>query len=161
MAVEGHQRQGRRRHAGVHERAVARLLRDDEHSAARGTRLQTAATSRKTRRSRSSTAASPIISSREKRGRQAHRLGRRAEHQADIEIIGVVADSLYEGPREGIRRQVFIPELGKDSATFYVRTQTGSSAAFALIRNEVKQLDASMPVYEMKTRRRRSSTRRC
>ena len=30
-----------------------------------------------------------------------------------IEIIGVVADSLYEGPREGVRRQVFVPNWGK------------------------------------------------
>ena len=68
-----------------------------------------------------------------------------------IEIIGVVADSLYEGPREGVHRQVFIPNWGRNSAAFYVRTQTGSSSAFNLIRNEVKQLDATMPVYGMKT----------
>jgi predicted permease len=68
-----------------------------------------------------------------------------------IEIIGVVADSLYEGPREGVRRQVFVPNWGKNSATFYVRTNTKSSSAYGVIRNEVKQLDASMPVYEMKT----------
>ena len=40
----------------------------------------------------------------------------------DIEIIGVVADSLYEGPREGVQRQVFVPNYGKNSAVFYVRT---------------------------------------
>jgi predicted permease len=68
-----------------------------------------------------------------------------------IEIIGVVADSLYEGPREGVRRQVFIPNWGRNSATFYVRAATGSASAFSLIRNEVKQLDAAMPVYQMKT----------
>ena len=68
-----------------------------------------------------------------------------------IEIIGVVADSLYEGPREGVRRQVFVPNWGRNSAAFYVRTIASSSGAYNLIRNEVKQLDASMPVYEMKT----------
>jgi hypothetical protein len=31
----------------------------------------------------------------------------------NIDIIGVVADALYEGPREGVRRQVFIPNWGK------------------------------------------------
>ncbi len=67
------------------------------------------------------------------------------------EIIGVVADSLYEGPREGVRRQVFIPSWGRNSAAFYVRTSVGSASAFNAIRNEVKQLDAAMPVYEMKT----------
>ena len=43
----------------------------------------------------------------------------------NIEIIGVVADSLYEGPREGVRRQVFVPNWGKSSAAFYVRTHDG------------------------------------
>jgi predicted permease len=68
-----------------------------------------------------------------------------------IEIIGVVEDSLYEGPREGVRRQVFVPNWGRNSAAFYVRASTGSSSAFNTIRSEVRQLDASMPVYEMKT----------
>jgi predicted permease len=68
-----------------------------------------------------------------------------------IEIIGVVADSLYEGPREGVRRQVFIPNWGRNSAAFYVRTETPSASAYNLVRNEVKQLDAALPVYEMKT----------
>jgi hypothetical protein len=69
----------------------------------------------------------------------------------NVEIIGVVADSLYEGPREGIHRQVFIPNWGKDSVAFYVRTQTSSSSTYSEIRNEVKQLDASIPIYSLKT----------
>jgi len=68
-----------------------------------------------------------------------------------IEIVGVVADSLYEGPREGVRRQVFVPHFGSGSAAFYVRTTMPSSAAYSLVRGELKQQDASMPVYEMKT----------
>ncbi|HYU79556.1 MAG TPA: ABC transporter permease, partial [Vicinamibacterales bacterium] len=39
-----------------------------------------------------------------------------------IEIVGVVANSLYEGPREGVHRQVFLPNWGRNSAAFYVRT---------------------------------------
>jgi predicted permease len=69
----------------------------------------------------------------------------------DIEIIGVVGDSLYEGPRDGVRRQVFQPRWGKIDATYYLRTATGSPGAFATIRNEVRQLDAAMPVYAMTT----------
>jgi predicted permease len=68
-----------------------------------------------------------------------------------IEIVGVVADSLYEGPREGVRRQVFVPHFGSGSAVFYVRTTMPSSAAYSLVRTEVRQQDAAMPVYEMKT----------
>jgi predicted permease len=77
--------------------------------------------------------------------------GRGPQSKLTIEIVGVVADSLYEGPREGVRRQVFLPNWGNTSAAFYVRTQTGTGAAYALVRNEVKQLDATMPVYELKT----------
>ncbi len=69
----------------------------------------------------------------------------------DVEIIGVVADTLYEGPREGVRRQVFVPKWGKGGATYYVRSALGSSSAYAQMRDEVKKLDAAMPVYGMKT----------
>ena len=69
----------------------------------------------------------------------------------DIEIIGVVADSLYEGPREGVRRQVFIPNWGKGGVAFYVRSTVASGSTYHAIRNEVRKLDASMPVYALKT----------
>ena len=69
----------------------------------------------------------------------------------DIEIVGVVANALYEGPREGLRRQVYIPKWGANSATFYVRTTSASGGAYAAVRGEVQKLDASMPVYAMKT----------
>ena len=69
----------------------------------------------------------------------------------DIEIVGVVDDALYEGPREGVRRQVFVPAWGFGSVTFYVRTTLRSPAAFALIRREVQALDRSLPIFETKT----------
>jgi predicted permease len=81
------------------------------------------------------------------------RLGRGdgPDTKLNIEIVGVVADSLYEGPREGVRRQVFVPNWGNGSSTFYVRTRTASANAFNLVRSEVRQLDPRMPVYDMKT----------
>jgi predicted permease len=71
--------------------------------------------------------------------------------KTDIEIVGVVSDSLYEGPREGVRRQVFIPNWGNSSVAFYVRTALSPASAYSSIKSEVKRLDASMPVYELKT----------
>ncbi len=68
-----------------------------------------------------------------------------------IEIVGVAADSLYEGPREGVRRQVFLPNSGKNDAAFYVRTTTPSSSAFTMVRNEVRDMDPSIPVFGVKT----------
>jgi predicted permease len=76
------------------------------------------------------------------------------ETKLDIEIVGVVENSLYEGPRQGIHRQVFVPHLQSSfpgSVAFYVRTGLDSRTLFAAVRNEVKKLDATLPVYEMKT----------
>jgi putative ABC transport system permease protein len=69
----------------------------------------------------------------------------------NIEIVGVVADSLYEGPREGVRRQVFVPFIGKGGSVIYLRTQSSSAATYAQIRNVVRELDTAIPVYGMKT----------
>lgn len=68
-----------------------------------------------------------------------------------LEIVGVVADSLYEGPREGVHRQVFVPNYGRDSAAIYVRTHAASSSLGPQIRQAVQELDGTMPVYSMKT----------
>jgi predicted permease len=73
------------------------------------------------------------------------------DSKLDIEIVGVVANSLYEGPREGVRRQVFIPNYGNRSVAFYLRTTAGPASAYSAVRNAVRKLDSSMPVYELKT----------
>jgi predicted permease len=69
----------------------------------------------------------------------------------NIEIVGVVADSLYEGPREGVHRQVFIPFWGKNSSVFYLRTVSASAATYGQIRSVVRELDTGIPVYGMRT----------
>ena len=72
----------------------------------------------------------------------------------DIEIVGETQDTLYEGPREGVHRQVFLPFLQMDypaSVTFYVRTAMPADAMFTTLRGKVRELDAAMPVYQMKT----------
>jgi predicted permease len=68
-----------------------------------------------------------------------------------MEIIAVVANSLYEGPREGVHRQAFIPFWGKGSGTIYFRARTESTGAFNVVRNEVRQIDSSIPLYGLKT----------
>ena len=72
----------------------------------------------------------------------------------EIQIIGLTADSLYEGPRDGVRRQVFVPFAQSDfpaSAVFYVRTSAGSTAMFNAVRHKVAERDAALPIYAMKT----------
>jgi predicted permease len=73
------------------------------------------------------------------------------ETKLTMEIVGVAGNALYEGPREGVHRQAFIPNWGKSSAVFYLRTLTSSTAAYSLVRDEVRRLDAGVPVYGMKT----------
>jgi predicted permease len=71
-----------------------------------------------------------------------------------MEIVGVVEDSLYEGPREGVRRQAFVPSMDSGfprSATFYVRTGADSRAVSGSIRREVASIDATLPLFELKT----------
>jgi predicted permease len=72
----------------------------------------------------------------------------------DIEIVGVVEDTLYEGPRDGVHRQAFVPFLESDfpaSASFYVRTIVDSNAMSAELRRKIAALDPAMPVYQMRT----------
>ena len=69
----------------------------------------------------------------------------------DKEIIGVVAGTLYEGPREGLHRQAYIPNYGNQGVAFYVRTGIGSQAVYSAVRSEVKKLDSSLPIYGLKT----------
>jgi predicted permease len=69
-------------------------------------------------------------------------------------IIGVVENSLYEGPREGIRRQAFVPEQQMKfpmSVALYVRTAMPSNQMYTALQQTVKSIAPSMPVYEMKT----------
>jgi ABC-type antimicrobial peptide transport system permease subunit len=69
----------------------------------------------------------------------------------NIEIVGVVENQLYEGPREGIRRQVFVPRMGSGELVYYVRSSIGSSTLYGQLRNEVRQVDNAMPIFGMKT----------
>lgn len=72
----------------------------------------------------------------------------------DMEIVGVSEDTLYEGPREGVRRQAFVPNAQSrfpSSVTYYVRTGTDSRSMSNVLRSQVASLDPAMPVYEMKT----------
>jgi predicted permease len=72
----------------------------------------------------------------------------------DVEIIGVVEDSLYGGPRQGVERQAFFSQYQMPiphATTFYVASSLDSAAIFPALRTVVAKLDSSMPVYEVKT----------
>lgn len=69
----------------------------------------------------------------------------------DVEIVGMVEDSMYEGPREGIHKQVFVPHYGKTSAAVYVRAAANTAQIFSQVRETVKRLDSRLPIYDLKT----------
>jgi predicted permease len=72
----------------------------------------------------------------------------------NIEIIGMTEDTLYEGPREGVHRQAFVPFAQSDypgAVAFYVRTSADSSTMFAAMRRKIAELDPAMPVFGMAT----------
>jgi predicted permease len=72
----------------------------------------------------------------------------------DLEIVGVVENALYTGPREGPRRQIFFSEPQErylNGQTFYVRTNLDSRQMFAAINSAVKRLDPLMAASEMRT----------
>ena len=72
----------------------------------------------------------------------------------NIAIVGMVENSLYEGPREGIHRQVFVPFAQANypgAIAFYVRTTAEPSELFRSIRARIAGLDPAMPIYQMKT----------
>jgi predicted permease len=72
----------------------------------------------------------------------------------NIEIVGLVEDSLYEGPREGVRRQVFVPLTQSNfpaGVAFYVRTSMDSVRMFSAVRGKIRALDSSVPIFDLKT----------
>jgi predicted permease len=78
--------------------------------------------------------------------------------KTDMEIIGVVADAKYRSLREELRPQVFIPYLASPfvgEMTGYVRTALEPEQVFAAVRQAVRETDANLPVFAMRTLERR------
>jgi predicted permease len=69
------------------------------------------------------------------------------------EIVGVVKDSKYRTLIEQPRTAMFVP-LAQDywsSIVLHVRTAGDANALLSAVRSEVQTLDASLPVYNIKT----------
>jgi predicted lysophospholipase L1 biosynthesis ABC-type transport system permease subunit len=71
----------------------------------------------------------------------------------DIEIVGVVKDSRYVDLREATPRFVYLPvgQREPESLTLYVRTAGDPLRRAAMLREVVRELDANLPVFDMKT----------
>jgi len=72
----------------------------------------------------------------------------------EMEIIGVVRDIKYMNLREDIPIQAYIPYMNSPylgGMTIYARTAGEPSQLMASIRAKVREMDANLPIYAMRT----------
>ena len=76
-----------------------------------------------------------------------------AEKKPDIEIVGVVADSIGASVNEGAIAYAYLPYLQYPNLadlTFYVRTEQDPAGLATALRAAVRRLDPQLPVEEVK-----------
>jgi predicted permease len=74
--------------------------------------------------------------------------------KTDMEVIGVVKDIKYANLRDEIPPQAYVPYLasrGAGGMTVYVRTAADPHAMMNLLREKVRDLDANIPIFDMRT----------
>ena len=72
----------------------------------------------------------------------------------DIEIVGVAADTKYESMRAEVPYELYVPYVQQDfvlGMSVYVRTRGNPANLFSTVRQTVRKVDASVPMYEMRT----------
>ncbi len=75
-------------------------------------------------------------------------------NQVNVQIVGVVADSKYEGLRERMPRQVYIPFVQSTTLlgmTGYVRSSLPVAQVSATIRKVVGEVDPALPIQALRT----------
>lgn len=74
--------------------------------------------------------------------------------KTDMEIVGVVKDIKYMNLRNEIPDQAFLPYLAsrnQGGMTVFVRTAADPDTIFPILRAKIRELDANLPVYGMRT----------
>jgi predicted permease len=72
----------------------------------------------------------------------------------DIEIVGVAGDTKYESMRDEIPDELYIPYTQANfvtGMTVYVRAHGESTGVFNMLRPAVRDVDASVPIYDLHT----------
>jgi predicted permease len=72
----------------------------------------------------------------------------------DIEIVGVAGDTKYENMREAIPDELYVPYTQSNfvnGMTVYVRAQGEPAGLFNALRPAVRDVDASVPMYDLRT----------
>lgn len=75
------------------------------------------------------------------------------ERKADIEIVGLVKDIKQRSLRDAPARIVYVPMLQDPTVTvtLHIRTGTAPSALAAAIRRELRSIDRSVPLFQVRT----------
>jgi predicted permease len=74
--------------------------------------------------------------------------------KTDMQIVGVVKDIKYTNLRDEIPIQMFEPYMADrdvSGMTMYVRTSMNPEQFFSAVRGKVRELDANLPLYSMRT----------
>ena len=74
--------------------------------------------------------------------------------KTDIEIVGVAGDTKYESMRDEIPYELYLPseqQRFQNGVTVYVRAAGDPADMFNALRPEVRAVDASVPMYDMRT----------
>ena len=74
--------------------------------------------------------------------------------KTDIEIVGVVGDTKYENMREPVPDEFYVPWIQQEwvgNMTIYARTEAAPVSFFSTLRRAVREVEASVPMYEMRT----------
>ncbi len=74
--------------------------------------------------------------------------------KTDIQIVGVAGDTKYEDMRQEIPYEVYIPYEQKgfsQGSTVYLRAQGDPTRLFNTLRAAVREVDANVPMYDMRT----------
>jgi predicted permease len=84
------------------------------------------------------------------------RIGLGPGAQPDIEIVGVVGDTKFNGLRQPVPRLVYTPALQQDvfvptGVTFEVRTAGDPLGLVNGIQHEVQALDKTLPIYNIRS----------
>jgi predicted permease len=72
----------------------------------------------------------------------------------DIEIVGVAGDTKYENMREEVPFELYLPFLQRDYSdglTAYVRAAGDPTGIFNVMRQVVRDVDASVPMEDLRT----------
>src|SRR5262249_40891299 len=74
--------------------------------------------------------------------------------KTDIEIVGVAGDTKYENMREEIPYELYVPAAQQgfvNGVTVYARAAGDPERLFTALRAEVRSVDVSVPMYDMRT----------